>query len=137
MKSKRTKIMIASVLIMVAVWGFIAVKEGSDMFTNWGLDFFIFIFIIITGIIAFVIALKKDKDEKEGFPAEDELSNLVKYKSGYYAYLSSMYMWLFIFIFKSKFPDTETMLGGGILLSVLIFYISKIIVKRELNEKQD
>ncbi len=80
------------------------------------------------------MAVKKDRDEKLGIATEDELSNLIKYKSGYYAFLSSMYMWLFVFIFKDKFPDTETMLGGGILLFALIFYVSKVIVKRGFNE---
>jgi len=43
-------------------------------------------------------------------------------------------MWLFIFILKDWFPDTETMLGGGILLSATIFYITKVVVKRRFYE---
>ena len=65
------------------------------------------------------------------------MTTQIKYKSGYYAYLYSMYMWLFIFLLKDKFPDVETMLGGGILLSALIGFIVKIIVKRNLNEKSN
>ncbi len=45
-----------------------------------------------------------------------------------------MYMWLFIFLLKDKFPDTETLLGGGILLAALISFITKIIVKQRFNE---
>ncbi len=124
--------MITSVLIMAAIWGFIALEKGTDLFK--GFDLLIFIIIIIIGVIAFTKALKKDKEEKEGLTIEDELSMLLKYKAGYYAYLASMYMWLFIFLFKDKFPDIETMIGGGILLSALIGFLAKTYVKRKFNE---
>jgi len=128
MNKKRTTLMFTSILIMAAIWGFIILERGTNLFK--GLDLLVFSLIVILGIIAFVNALKKDKDEKEGLPADDELSNQIKYKSGYYAYMASMYMWLFIFLLKDNFPDTETMLGGGILLSALIAFISKMVVKR-------
>lgn len=128
MNKKRTTLMITSILIMAAIWGFIIIERGTNLFQ--GFDLLVFSLIVIFGIIAFVNALKKDKDEKEGLPSDDELSNQIKYKSGYYAYMASMYMWLFIFLLKDNFPDTETMLGGGILLSALIAFISKMVVKR-------
>ena len=132
MKKNRKSLLITSVLIIVVIWGFIVIEKGADLFQ--GFNLFIFIFIIITGIIAFIKVLKQDKEEKEGFPAEDELSKLIKYKSGYYAYMATMYMWLFIFLLKDKFPDTETMLGGGILLSGLISLIVTYVVKKKFNE---
>jgi len=132
MKKNRKTLMIVSIVFMAAIWGFIALEKGTDLFG--GLDLVIFILIIAGGIIALVNAVKRDKEEKQGIPAEDELSTLMKYKSGYLAYMASMYMWLFIFLFKSKFPDVETMLGGGILLSALIFAIAKYVVKQKLNE---
>ena len=132
MKKNRKILMITSVLIMAAIWGFIVLEKGADLFQ--GLDLVIFILIIVIGAIAFFRALKRDKEEKDGLPAEDELSTRIKYKSGYYAYMTSMYMWLFIFLLKDNFPDTETMLGGGILFSALIAFVSKIVVKRKLND---
>lgn len=131
---KRKQLLVISILIMLIIWGGIAIEKGSDLFTSIGLELVIFIIIVVIGVIAFVFAMKKNKEIKEGFPKDDELSNMLKYKSGYYAFLASMYMWLFIFYFKDKFPDIETMLGGGILLSALIFYISKIIVKQKFND---
>jgi len=125
--------MYTSIVIMMAIWGFIAIEKGTDLFK--GLDLYIFILIVVLGTIAFVRALKRDKEEKEGLPAEDELSNLIKYKAGYLTYMTSMYMWLFIFIFKDKFPNVESMLGGGILLSALIFFITKVSIKKKFNEK--
>jgi len=132
MKNNRKTLMYTSIVIMMAIWGFIAIEKGTDLFK--GLDLYIFILIVVLGTIAFVRALKRDKEEKEGLPAEDELSNLIKYKAGYLAYMTSMYMWLFIFIFKDKFPNVESMLGGGILLSALIFFITKVSVKKKFNE---
>jgi hypothetical protein len=132
MKNNRKTLLFTSIIIMVAIWGFIAIEKGTDLFK--GLDLYIFILIVVLGTIAFINALKRDKEEKEGLPAEDEFSNLIKYKAGYLAYMTSMYMWLFIFIFKDKFPNVESMLGGGILLSALIFFITKIKVKKKFNE---
>ncbi len=133
MKNQNRKTLLyTSVLIMGLIWGFIAIEKGTDLLN--GIDIYIFALIVILGGIALYNAFKKDKEEKQGLKTEDEMSNLIKYKSGYHAFLVSMYMWLFIFIFKDKFPDTETMLGGGILLSGLIFYITKQVVKRKLYE---
>ena len=118
---------------MATVLGFIIVEKGTNLFH--GLNLLILILIILGGVVAFVTALKKDKEEKQGMPADDEFSLLLKYKAGYYAYMASLYMWLFIFLFKGYFPDIETMLGGGILLSALVGFISKYIVKQQFNEK--
>jgi len=132
-KVKRKTLLITSILIMSTFWGFIVIEKGTNLFK--GLDLIIFILIVLGGVVAFVSALKKDKEEKQGMPADDEFSLFLKYKSGYYAYMASLYMWLFIFLFKGYFPDVETMLGGGILLSALISFISKYIVKWQFNEK--
>ncbi len=124
--------MMTSILIMALIWGFIIFTNVSSAME--GLDLFIFTLIILIAVIALIQALKTDKDEKAGLPADDELSTRIKYKSGYYAFLVSMYMWLFIFLFNDKFPDNETMLGGGILLSALISFIAKYAVTHKFNE---
>ena len=132
---KRKSILITSILIMGSIFGFVALEKGTNLLS--GIDLFIFLLVIVLGLIAFIKALKRDKDEKLGLPIEDEMSTLIKYKSGYLAYQYSMYMWLFIFLLKDKFPNVESMLGGGILLSALIGFIVKIIVKRNFNEKSN
>lgn len=124
--------MLTAVLVMFLLLGFgMAYKSG---FKFMGLDLVIFILIVVLGAIALYRANKKDKSIAEGFPEEDEMSLLLKYKAGYYGYLASMYMWVFIFLFKDHFPDTESMIGGGILMSGLIGFIAKIVVKRNINE---
>jgi Ca2+/Na+ antiporter len=126
---KRKSLLMTSIVIMLVVWGFIWAQNKMDLFQ--GLDLYIFILIVLLGIVALIGAIRKDKDEKAGIPVDDELSTLIKYKTGYHSFLISMYLWLFIFILKDKFPDTETMLGGGILLSAAIFYIVRVIIKRQ------
>lgn len=124
--------MMTSVLIMAMIWGFITLGKNTNLFQ--GLDLLIFILIVVSAILAFLQALKRDKEEREGAPSEDELSMRIKYKSGYYAYTASLYMWLFIFLLKDKFPDVETLLGGGILLSALMPFISKFVVSQNFHE---
>jgi hypothetical protein len=89
----------------------------------------------LVALISIGIAIKKMKEEKEGQPLEDEFTTQVKYKSGFYAYIASLYMWLFIFLFRDLFPDIESLVGGGILLSGVIGFVCKGIVRRQLNEK--
>jgi len=127
--------LISSLLIIGLILAFIIPGKGTNLFT--GLNLVIFILIFASGAFVFLQAMKKNNDIKAGYPVEDELSTRIKYKAGYYAFLISMYMWLFIFLFKDKFPDTETMLGGGILLSAVISIATKFVIQRNYNEKQD
>ena len=133
MKRNRILLLIASIILMAFIWIYIIRSKGRDIFA--GYELYILILISIIGVIAFIRVIKRDKEEKEGLPAEDELSNIIKYKSGHYAYMASMYMWMIIFVLKDQFPNNETMIGGGILLSALISFIARIVVKNELNEK--
>jgi len=132
MKKTRRTFLLTSILIMSVLWGFVVVEKGTDLFK--GLRLFIFILIVLLAAISFMKAIKRDREEREGLPADDELSMLIKYKSGYYAYMASMYMWFFVFLLKDNFPNTEAMLGGGILLSALMSYLAKYVVRRNLNE---
>lgn len=135
MKKISRPLAIASILVMLSLWAFVFLVRGSNVLQ--GLDLLVFILIVVLGAIALINAYRKDKEIKAGFPEDDELSLIIKYKAGYNAFLASMYMWLFIFIFQRYFPNTESMLGSGVLLSGLIFYISKLLVKKEYSENQD
>ena len=135
MKPSKIVLLLVSILSMLCVLGFIIVYTDGYMPT--GLDVFIIVLIIIAAIYAFVTHLKQHKDVQSGFPAEDEMSTRIKYKAGYYAFLASMYMWLFIFLFKDLFPDVETMLGGGILMSAVLSIVIKSYLTRHYHEDQD
>ncbi len=132
MKSKRQISIIMSVLILIIILGYIIIAMKDNPIT--GLDQIILILIIILATIFLINSLKNTQNEKKGLPIDDELSNRIKYKAGNKTYMISMYMWLFIFLLKDKFPNNEIMLGGGIMLSALIFVITKYIVKRNFHE---
>jgi hypothetical protein len=131
-KIKHKPIMFTSIIVMMTIWGFIWAQKRTDIFQSF--ELYLFLAIIFFGVVALVIAFRKEKEIKSGFAVDDELSDRIKHKAGYYAYLSSMYMWLLIFIFHYKFPDVETMLGGGILLSAALSLIARYIVKRQFDE---
>jgi len=133
-KAKNT-LLLVSILTMLSVWGFVAVYHAG--YIPKGLDLFIFALIMISGLYAFVTNMKRYKDEQEGFPAEDELSLRIKYRAGYYAFVASMYIWLFIFLFKDFFPDIETMLGGGVLTSAFLAMGIRGYLTRHYNENAD
>jgi hypothetical protein len=118
MKQPKSALLLVSILIMGAIWGFAALYHAGYIPT--GLDLFIFLMIVVGGIYAFVTHMRRHKDIEAGLAVDDEMSNLVKYKAGYYAFMASLYMWLGIFMFHRFFPDTETMLGGGILASCIL-----------------
>ncbi len=130
MKTKRL-ILIASIMIMLTAWIVITVGQKATVSSN--LYLYILAFVVLLGIVLLANVNKKNKELKEGQPAENELSTLIKYKAGYLAYMYSSYMWLFIF--KDKFPTIESIIGGGILCSALIFTITKYRVKRTMNAK--
>jgi drug/metabolite transporter (DMT)-like permease len=132
MKTNRLVLLIILGALLVAGCTAIFLLIGETGYSM--LNISILVLILLFGFIAIYREMKKTLEQREGLPAEDELSNFIKYKSGYRAYMASMYMWLFIFIFKDKFPDIETMLGGGILLSAVIFMIIRSTEKKKYLE---
>lgn len=131
MKSKRVLIILVGLTLTFTV-GILAYSQMEEIQLKMLL---IYGLIGVVAIISILRVIKKMKEEKEGQPTEDELTTQIKHKAGHDAYIASLYMWLFIFLFRDIFPDTETMVGGGILLTGLIGFISKLIVSRKFNEK--
>jgi len=132
MKKSTTALLLLVGLTLTFTLGVLAYSQMAEIQPKMLL---IYGLIGIVALISIVVAIKKMKEEKEGQPIEDEFTTQVKYKSGFYAYIASMYMWLFIFLFRGLFPDTETLVGGGILLSGVIGFVCKGIVRRQINEK--
>ena len=135
MKQTQRNLILVSILIISCIGGFVAAYRTG--YTPGGLELVIMALIIFAAIYAFVVHFKQHRDVESGFPAEDEMSNRIKYKAGYYAFLASLYMWLFIFMFKDFFDDVETMLGGGILLSAAISIVIKMYLTRHYHEDQN
>lgn len=135
MKPIKSSLVFVSVLTMLSIWGFIAVYRAG--YIPSGLDLGIFAIIVISGIYAFATHMRRYQAERIGLPPDDELSDLIKYKAGYYAFMTSMYIWLFIFLFKRYFPNVETMLGSGILLSAGVAIGLKGYFIRNYHENED
>ena len=133
MKSKRALIALTGLTLVFAV-GIVSYSQMGHIQPKM---LVIYALIGIVAVISIVQAVKKMREEKEGQPLEDEFTTRIKHKAGHDAYIASLYMWLFIFLFRDIFPDTETMVGGGILLSGLIGFISKTMVKRNLNAESN
>jgi hypothetical protein len=132
---KNYKKTIALVILLIALLVLGVLLLNRDGFPLTLLDMSIIAVVVILGGIAAYQAFKKDRDLKLGIPVDDELSDQIKYKAGYYAFVSSMYMWLFIFLLKDLFPDVESMIGGGILLSALISVVIKFVIKKNIHAK--
>jgi len=132
MSRTKIKLISVSVLMMFTIWGFAAVSYAG--YIPKGLILFLFAMIMITGIYAFVKHLRQYEEEKEGFAVEDELSRQIQFRAGYYAFNASLYIWFAIFIFHRSIPDTETMLGGGLLLSIIVFMGIRAYLKRSYDE---
>jgi len=135
MKYVKPAIALVSLLVTLSIWGFIAVYRAG--YEPNVLQTAIIAILLISGVYAFVVHMRRYRDEQQGFPPEDELSNRIKYKAGYYAFIASMYVWMLIFLFKAFIPDAETMLGGGILLSAFISIAIRNYMTRNYDENQN
>jgi hypothetical protein len=132
MKKQRIILVTAYLLILSVVFGLKYLEKQTGLFKSINP-----LFLLALIIIAFVFtlqSLKRKGKKKNGIPIDDEFSLLIKYKIGYYSFLASSFLWYLLFILKDDFPDTETILGGGILLSTLIVIVTRIIIKRFPNE---
>ena len=131
MKKSRTALLLLIGLTLFFTLGVLLYSQMAEIQPKM---LIIYVLIGIVALISIVVAIKKMKEEKEGQPLEDEFTTQIKYKAGFYAYIASMYMWFFIFLFRSIFPDVETLVGGGILLSGVIGFACKAIAKQQINE---
>jgi len=133
MKKQRIILVTAYLLILSIVFGLKYLENQTGFFKSINP-----LFLLALIIIAFVYtlqSLKRKGKKKNGIPVDDEFSLLIKYKIGYYSFLASSFLWYLLFVLKDDFPDTETILGGGILLSTLIVIVTSIIIKRFSNEQ--
>ena len=132
MKAGKNSLLFVSVLAMAGIWGFIAAYRSG--YVPAGLEIFIFLLIMVAGIYAFVVQMRIHKDIESGFPADDELSMQIKYKAGYLAFTSSIYVWLALFLFKEWVTDYDTLFGIGVLLPAVMFIAIRSYLSRNYSE---
>ncbi len=136
-------IMKTKTTIIIFVFLFVtSIPRAIDMLVNGigaykGYDVLTTLLFLLLSPFFIYLSIKKYKEEKKGLATEDEMSMRLKYKSGYYAYVYSVMMWMLIYFLKDIFPNTDLMLGIGIVLSILIGLISKLSIKRNFNEESN
>ncbi len=133
MKKQRIILVTAYLFILSAVFGLKYLENQTGIFKSINPLFLLALIIIV--FVYTLQSLKRKGKKKNGIPIDDEFSLLIKYKTGYYSFLESSFLWYLLFVLKDDFPDTETILGGGILLSTLIVIVTRIIIKRFPNEQ--
>lgn len=134
MNQTKSVLLLVTLLISTVVAGIVVLFKSG--YTPTGFHLVILTLIVISAIYAFVTHFRRHRDHEKGIPVDDEMSTRIKYKAGHHAFVASLYMWLFIFLFKDLFPDVETMLGGGILLSAVISIVIKAYLTRHYSEDQ-
>jgi len=128
MKQPKSALVLVGVLVMALIWGFIVLERTG--YIPGQLDIVIFALIMISGIYAFVVHMRRHKDIERGLPVDDELSTSVKYKAGYYAFMASLFVWVAILLLQRHFPDVDTMLGSGILASCILAIFFRVVLGR-------
>jgi len=128
----RYSLVIISLLGMACFWGFVLARRAGIV--PGFLEIFIFVLILIGAVYSFVVEMKKRKDIESGFPVEDEFSERIKYRAGYYSFMASIYIWLTLFLLKELFTDYDTLFGLGILLPAVIFMVLRSYLARNPHE---
>ena len=132
MKRQKSSLVLVSIVFLAGIWGFVFAQRAGIV--PGGLELFIFLLIMSAGVYAFVQEMKRHKDIENGFPPEDELSEQIKYRAGYLTFMTSIYIWLALFLLKEWFKDYDTLFGLGVLLPALLFMGIRSHLSRNFNE---
>lgn len=121
-----------NLVIILVVLGLTAFEKETGFFE--GIHPVILLFLVLISVLIAVRPLKKRSNSKTGLVIDDELSLSIKHKAGYYAYLITMLIWLFIFLIKERFPSPDVLLAVGIILSAISAIVSRIVIKQKPHE---
>ncbi len=132
MTKQKMLLLAINLVIILVVLGITAFEKETGFLE--GIHPIIILFLVLISVLIAIRPLKKRKNNKAALAVDDELSLSIKYKAGYYAYLITMLIWVFIFLVKDRFPNPDVLLGVGIMLSAISAIISRIVIKRKPNE---
>ncbi|MCF8371450.1 MAG: hypothetical protein K9H64_07500 [Bacteroidales bacterium] len=120
-------------LLAIILVAFLVFKKNKGLFNELDL----ILLILLIGNVVFTVsrAAKLNKEEIQGFPIDDEMSNRIKYKAGYFAFFISMPIWIFIYVFMKLNHYSESIFAWGIFLSALSYIVAKFVIKQWFNEK--
>jgi hypothetical protein len=93
--------------------------------------------IVLLGVIQLYNSYKNQKKIENGLTISDELSESLKYKSGYITFKYSFYVWL-LYLYLEIFGihlEVYQIVGSGVILTSFLFLIIKKYHETKLNEK--
>lgn len=94
---------VAAVLVFGAIFVVWSGAVGSE---NWAMVMSAVI-LVTMAIVAIVVVRKGLKEQKSGFPREDERSRAIKMRAGYIAFFASLYFLLAMGFVHASLEDTE------------------------------
>jgi len=110
-------VLLFTIFVGLALWYF---KFDPRALLEMGIA----LLLVGIGIFAWVKnIITKKKNMYEGAPAEDEFTKMARLHASSQAYFYSMYLWFFIFFFRSYFTKAEELLGLGIMGSAIIYFV--------------
>jgi uncharacterized membrane-anchored protein len=84
-------------------------------------------------ILAILIDTKRRRRRASGkarFPHQDEYSRKLNQRAGYIAFHLSIFLWMAIFLFEDLFPESQVMLGAGILGMCVLYGLCILALKQ-------
>ena len=125
MKSNLRTILIAVIAVLV-VATFILWISHSEITFDFGSILMMVIPVIIL-VYAVLFVRKRWVDAKEQMPAEDELSKMIRLRSGYTSFQISLFLWLVIGSIEDRVDlEGHTIIGAGILGMAIIWALAWI-----------
>jgi uncharacterized membrane protein len=93
--------------------------------------------LCISGIILILLGsymkkrIKRNAEEQNGVPLEDEFARRIKHRAGFAAFNASLYVWMAIFVLSDDlFDKPRTMLGVGILAQAALYGLCSMYFKK-------
>ena len=116
-------IVVVSVLVVAtfAIW-----IANSDISFDFG-TILMFVIPVIILVYAVLFLRKRVTDARDHLPAEDELTKMIRLRSGYTSFQISLFLWLVIGGIEDRIEvEGHTIIGAGILGMAVIFALSWI-----------
>jgi len=125
-KMKRPYYLIFAISALIVAALFILKSNGIIL----GEDSNMTIILLVIGLLALVVAIRRFKSLKNREPAEDEYSKRIMQKTAAYSFYISMYLWLVVSYFsEDSGMDTQQVIGLGVVGMAVVFVISWVVVK--------
>lgn len=123
MKSNLRTVLIVVVAVLV-VATFVLWISNSDVSFDFG-TILMFVIPVIILVYAVLFVRKRRTDARDRVPAEDELTKMIRLRSGYTSFQISLFLWLVIGSVEDRVDlEGHTIIGAGIMGMAIIFALS-------------